>query len=84
MITGEFESKLGKAAAEADGEHFDPRFYEKLRLESRKWQDVLRDYSNAAVLVPVGLWSFSESYSFPDIDISLMGYWSLSHTDTYK
>ena len=39
----------------------------------KKWQDVLRDYSNAAVLVPVGLWSFSEAYSFPDMDISILG-----------
>ena len=72
-LRDDFEAKLGDAAADAKGDYFDPNFYEKLKLESKKWQDVLRDYSNAAVLVPVGLWSFSEAYSFPDMDISILG-----------
>ena len=68
-----YASHLGKAASGAYKGHFDDGFYEKLRKESRKWQDVFRDYSNAAVLVPVGLWTFNEALSWPDSDISLLG-----------
>ena len=68
-----FNAKLSNAAQNAQGDYFEPGFYGKLREDSRKWQDAIRDYSSAAVLVPVGLWSFSESFSFPDSDISILG-----------
>ena len=68
-----YASQIGHKASKADSGYFEPGFYKKLREESRKWHEVLRDYSNAAILVPVGLWSMSEAFTWPDSDISLLG-----------
>lgn len=68
-----YSANLGKASSNAYTGHFEKSYYERIRSESSKWQDVLRDYSNGVILVPVGAWSFFESLSMPDWDISVLG-----------
>ena len=69
----EYTESLKNEGIKAEGNLFDNDFYEKVRKETRNWEDITRDYANAAVLVPVGAWSFSEALSFPDFDISMLG-----------
>ena len=69
----EYTESLKNEGLKADGNFFGKDFYERVRKETRNWEDITRDYANAAVLVPVGAWAFSESLSLPDFDISLLG-----------
>jgi len=69
----EYAESLWKEGANIRGTFFKEEFYEKIRNETRNWQDITRDYANAAVLIPVGTWAFSEAISFPDFDISMLG-----------
>ena len=66
----EYTESLKNEGIKAEGNLFNN---EKVRKETRNWEDITRDYANAAVLVPVGAWSFSEALSFPDFDISMLG-----------
>lgn len=69
----EYVESLRKEGTNIRGMFFNEEFYEKIRNETRNWQDITRDYANAAVLIPVGSWAFSEALSFPDFDISILG-----------
>jgi len=69
----EYTESIKNEGSKAEGNLFGKDFYERVRKETRNWEDITRDYANAAVLVPVGVWSFSEALSLPDFDISMLG-----------
>jgi hypothetical protein len=62
-----------QAAVDPEVITFDHSFYKEVKLRANCWKNRAGTYTKMAVLVPAGLFAFSEMYSFPDKDISLLG-----------
>lgn len=65
--------RIGTSAAGADGTLFDESVYADIRETAARWGERVSDVAQTAILVPAGLWSFSQFSSFPDLDISTLG-----------
>jgi len=52
---------------------YDEEVYSDINSAAARWGAHLADYSQIVVMVPAGLWSFSQFIDFPDLDISTLG-----------
>ncbi len=61
------------AGVAADGTLFDETVYSEIRDAAAAWGEKVADVAQMTVMVPAGLWSFSQFNDFPDLDISTLG-----------
>lgn len=57
-----------------NGEGFyDEEVYSDIRRAASRWGEQVSDIAQMTVMVPAGVWTFSQFLSFPDLDISTLG-----------
>lgn len=61
------------AGVSAAGALFDDAVYSEIRQAAAAWGEKVADVAQMTVMVPAGLWTFSQFNSFPDLDIATMG-----------
>lgn len=52
---------------------YDDEVYSDIRQAAARWGEKVSDVAQMTIMVPAGIWSFSQFSSFPDLDISTLG-----------